>query len=96
MTATLATTAVQADKVAEYSAAFDDAWQALSDALVKLSLVNDLLYDGDVLVQRVPAADASLIRDVARTLKLELQCFDGAREASKTAPILPGEVRYGM
>jgi hypothetical protein len=83
-----------ANAVEAYAQAFDDAWQAMEEAIAKAEALNDTLYQGEILVHRVPAADASLMRDMAKKLRSELDCFEAAREPSKASPILPGEVRY--
>jgi hypothetical protein len=77
-----------------YAQAFDDAWLAIEDAIAKVGAMNDTLYQGEALVNRAPLADVVLMREKARKLKSELDCFEAAREPLNLSPILPGEVRY--
>lgn len=94
MTATLCPANPDIDVEAAYAQAFDDAWQAIEDALAKVGIMNDILYQGEVLVHRAPHADVALMRDKVRQLKTELDCYESAREPLNVRPILPGEVRY--
>ena len=56
--------------------------------------MNDILYQGEALVHRAPHADVALMRDKAKQLKAELDCYESAREPLNVRPILPGEQRY--
>jgi hypothetical protein len=90
MTATLC----PAHATAAYSQAFDEAWLAIEDAIAKVGLLNDTLFEGEVLVNRAPLADVALMREKARQLKTELDCYESAREPLNLRPVLPGEIRY--
>ena len=94
MTATLCPANSDIDVEAAYAKAFDDAWQAIEDAISKVGTMNDILYQGEALVHRAPHADVSLMRDKAKQLKAELDCYESAREPLNVRPILPGEQRY--
>ena len=79
----------------DYTTAFDEAWEALENARVKTTALNDEVYapDGE-LKSRVPRADASLIANKLKELKTEIDCFVTAQELVRWAgPILPGEIR---
>jgi hypothetical protein len=92
MTNVLCSTHPDLDVVEAYAQAFDDAWQAIEEAIAKLGIMNDVLYKGEALVQRAPLADVVLMREMAKKIKSELDCFEVAREPLNLSPILPGEV----
>lgn len=82
------------DSLDAYSAALDAAWEALEQAIVSMKQLNDLMYAGEALVMRAPAADVSLLREKARELNGEMACYYDSKEPSNLPPILPGEVLY--
>jgi len=75
-----------------YSLAFDAAWEALEEAIVKTQELNDHMWAGDVLVQRAPAADVSLLANKLKELTAEIEGFKVTKEPTRQRPVLPGEL----
>ena len=65
----------------DYSAALDEAWEALEEATIKASQLNDLIYspEGEIMA-RIPGADASLLANKIKELKTEIDCFANAKK----------------
>lgn len=96
MATTLYAAEASIDLVSAYADAYDEAWTAIEDAIAKLGMLNDTLYQGEALVNRAPLADVVLMRELAKKIKAELDTFENAKEPIKLSPILPGEIRYEM
>lgn len=68
-----------------YSAALDEAWQSIEQAISKTKELNDLVWaEGELpedTSQRVPAADVALLVARIRELEGEIKTFDAAKAA---------------
>lgn len=78
----------------DYSEAFDFAWSALEEAKRRLGELNDLVYDGQEIRCHVMPSDIDLLAAEIKGINQELNCYHAAKEPSRLAPILPGEVRF--
>ena len=77
-----------------YNAAFNEAWEALEDAIVKLDALNDQLYGRDGEIKALcPRADASLLLVKSKEIQSQISTMQNAREPQGLPPILPGELR---